>query len=472
MLHGSCAGGELLLLQNAGTNDRSKIFASVHSAKAGEMLPAMFVATIVDRDERAPAGAGSSLLAPSDAVALEPALSFSAAGGGGLARGAKELPARTALARQDSQVRRYVGGTSGQKWVGLWYAWTGSCFAMVREVWACVRTCTYSNPHACDLQGSVFSDSCSSLEALEAYEIGEETTQKENLSVIAEAHGDLPRDDCTEAVARSEEVELKVTEAEGAVQGDTGSTSHVEIADKAPPPANGSTSLSVQPLESQTKHEQVAELVTASLVNHAGQIIQDTQSWSEGAATPEASAPMPAAAIGASSGYPRAVPLAPFEPEAALAQSLAHPTSTAPAPATLPSAAENEKPLRGRTLDAQTIEPEPPGHTPAGAESKCPFAAVLKAAGHDIAAMPRPANLHRPSTGSPVAALSGAGGHCGREKTSWKGFGGLMSELPSVPETRPVVGDAQAAWELPPPSKNSSQDQDPGEGEIEPAGEE
>lgn len=317
------------------------------------------------------------------------------------------------------------------------------------------------NPTSCDSQGSVFSDS--SLEALEAYEIGEESTQKENLSVIAEAHGELPRDDCTEAVARSEEVELKVMEGEGAVQGDTGSTSHVEIADKAPPPANanGSTSLSVQNLESESKHEKVAQF-TASLLT--SDIIQDTKSWSEGAATPEASAQMPAA----SSGYLSGVPLAPFEPEAALAQSLAHPTSTAPAPATLPSAAENEKPLRGRTLDAQTIEPEPLGHTPVGAESKCPFAAVLKAAGHDIVAMTMPANHHRSSTGSPVAALSGAGGHFGREKTLWKGFGGPMSELPSVPETRPVVGDALASRELPTPSKISSQDL--GKGEIEPAG--
>lgn len=138
MLHGLCAGGELLLLQNAGTNDRSKIFASVHSAEAGKMLPAMFVATIVDGDQRAPGSAGSSLLAPSDAVAPEPALALSAAG--------HHLPARTALARQDSQVRRYVGGASGQSgWdcgvreleaALLWYARCGR---------ACAHACT--QPH-------------------------------------------------------------------------------------------------------------------------------------------------------------------------------------------------------------------------------------------------------------------------------------------------------------------------------------
>jgi hypothetical protein len=128
-------------------------------------------------------------------------------------------------------------------------------------------------------------------------------------------------------------------------------------------------------------------------------------------------------------------------------------TTTAIIDPTCSSATPTVQAPAGGTLDAKTVSPKA-AHTAAGAESKCPFAAILKAAGHDIAGMSMPANHkaahgghnHLP-TGSPVAASSGAAGLF-KEKPPWRGGEaskfrtsreGVMSELDSVPETRPMV---------------------------------
>ena len=137
----------------------------------------------------------------------------------------------------------------------------------------------------------------------------------------------------------------------------------------------------------------------------------------------------------AAAGDPRGVLFENEATTAAMEQTLLKPTS---------SATRKFQARPGETLDAKTVMPELPGQTSAGAESKCPFAAILKAAGHDIEGMSMPAN-HKAAhgmhdqlpTGSPLAGSSDAAGLF-KERPRGGGWG-IMSDLPPVPENRPMV---------------------------------
>jgi hypothetical protein len=236
-----------------------------------------------------------------------------------------------------------------------------------------------------DSQGSVFSESCSNLEAQEALEVFEtevKTRQAESLGANAEANGELQS--TQEGAAHCEEVKLKFREE----------------------------------AEIETRRHVTSKIAESGHDTGTGQ--------------GEIHSP-------ATSEYPKGVP---FEPEAT-AESI-DPTRS--------SATRTMQAPAGGTLDAKTVSPKA-AHTAAGAESKCPFAAILKAAGHDMTGMSMPANhksAHRSPAGSPLGASSGAAEFF-KEKAPWRGFG-VMQELQAVPETRPMIvasdGEGETEIEL------------------------
>jgi cytochrome b involved in lipid metabolism len=239
-----------------------------------------------------------------------------------------------------------------------------------------------------DSQGSVFSDSCSNLESLEAFEIDMKNSQGKSLGADAEASGELQDDSQStqEGAAHCEEVQLSFgqeTSPENA--------QHWEVS-----------------LAGQDQRPKIAE-----------------PGHGTGAGQGEIHS-------AAASKYPIILPLEPEATAAIIGPTCSSATRTMQAPA-------------GGTLDAKTGSPKA-GHTLVGAESKCPFAAILKAAGHDIAGMSMPAN-HKSAhndlpTGSPLAASSGAAGlfTMPRNRSS-RGLSGML-ELQAVPETRPMVVDS------------------------------
>jgi hypothetical protein len=235
-----------------------------------------------------------------------------------------------------------------------------------------------------DSQGSVCSESCSNQEALEALEVFE-----------------------TEVKSRLAENLGANAEANGELQDDGQSTqeraAHCE--------------------EVQVKFREEAERETrrhvTSKIADSGHGTGTGQGETHSAATIE---------------HPKGVP---FEPEAT-AESI-DPTRS--------SATRTMQAPAGGTLDAKTVSPKA-AHTAEGSESKCPFAAILKAAGHDIAGMSMPANhksAHvRSPKGSPLDPSSPT--EFFKEKTPWRDFS-VMQELQAVPETRPMVVDSDGEGE-------------------------
>jgi len=353
-------GGEKILLQQAGDKDRSNIFAGVHSNKAAKMLPDLLVGTI--------SGAGSretaSLVHPrAQAPVPEPSGSLPA-----------PTPSEKPAIPDPASVLTVTSGAI------LPSPSTATPPGPLNWASALARR---------DSQGSVFSESCSNLQALEAFEIDVKTSEGKSLGADAEASGELQDagHSTQEGEAHCKEVQLSFGQ-----EASPENAQHSEVS-----------------LAGQEKRPKIAE---------SG---HDT-----GAGQGEIHS-------AAASKYPIILPLEPEATAAIIGPTCSFSTRTMQAPA-------------GGTLDAKTGSPKA-GHTPAdSAESKCPFAAILKAAGHDIAGMSMPAK-HKAAhndlpTGSPLAASSGAAGlfTMPRNRSS-RGLSGML-ELQAVPETRPMVVDS------------------------------
>jgi hypothetical protein len=340
-------GGERILLQQAGDKDRSNIFSSVHSNKAANMLPDLLVGTISGAGSR-----GTASLVHPRAPAPVPDSS-----------GSLTAPAPSANPTMTLPSPSTAPPPGTLNWAS----------ALARR----------------DSQGSVFSESCSNHQALEAFEIDVKTFQGKSLGADAETSGELQDagQSTQEGAAHCEEVQLSCGQ-----QASPENAQHSEVS-----------------LAGQDQRPKIAE-----------------PGHGTGAGQGEIRS-------AAASKYPRILP---FEPEAATA-AIIGPTCS--------SATRNMQAPAGGTLDAKTGSPKE-DQTLVGAESKCPFAAILKAAGHDIAGMSMPVNHkaahnHLP-TGSPLAASSGAAGlfTIPRNRSS-RGLS-VMSELQAVPETRPMVVDS------------------------------
>ena len=347
-------GGEKILLQQAGDKDRSNIFAGVHSNKAAKMLPDLLVGTISGAGSR-----GTASLVHPRAPAPVPEPSGS-------------LTAKPAIPDPASVLTVPSGAILPSPSTATPLGPLNWASALARR----------------DSQGSVFSESCSNLQALEAFEIDVKTFQGKSLVADAEASGELQDagQSTQEGAAHCEEVQLSFGQ-----EASPENAQHSEVS-----------------LAGQDQRPKIAE---------------------SGDGTGACQREIHSAAV---SQYPRILP---FEPEATAA--IIGPTCS--------SATRTMQAPAGGTLDAKTGSPKK-DQTLVGAESKCPFAAILKAAGHDIAGMSMPAN-HKAAhndlpTGSPLSASSGAAGlfTMPRNKSS-RGLSG-MSELQAVPETRPMVVDS------------------------------
>jgi hypothetical protein len=236
-----------------------------------------------------------------------------------------------------------------------------------------------------DRQGNVLGESCSNMEALEVLEIKVKNSQGGSLGADAEANREVQDvgQSTQEGAAPCEEVHHPFRE-----EASEENAQHTEVS-----------------LAGEDQRPKIAESGHGTGTGKGEIHSAATSKW-------------------------------PFEPEA----------TTASIDPTCSSATRTIQAPAGGTLDAKAAS-----HTAAGAESKCPFAAILKAAGHDITGMSMPANhksAHvRSPTGSPLDASSGAAGLF-KEKPPWRGGEvskfrtsreGVMSELDSVPETRPMV---------------------------------
>ncbi len=230
-----------------------------------------------------------------------------------------------------------------------------------------------------DSQGSVLGESCSNMEALDALEVFET------------------------------EVKTRLAESLGA-----NAAANAELQDDGQSTQEGAAHCEEVKVKCREEAERETRRNVTSKIAQSGHGTGTGQGEIHSAAAIE---------------YPKGVP---FEPEAT-AESI-DPTRS--------SATRTMQAPAGGTLDAKTVSRKA-GHTAEGSESKCPFAAILKAAGHDITGMSMPANHQsahvRSPKGSPLDPSSPT--EFFKEKTPWRDFG-VMQELQAVPETRPMVVDS------------------------------
>ncbi len=450
-------GGEKILLQQAGDKDRSNIFAGVHSNKAAKMLPDLLVGTISGADSRGTA----SLVHPRvQAPVPEPSGSLPA-----------PTPSEKPAIPDPASVLTVTSGAV------LPSPSTATPPGPLNWASALARR---------DSQGSVFSESCSNLQALEAFEIDVKTSERKSLGADAEASGGLQDagQNTQEGAAHCEEVQLSFGQEaspENAQHSEVslaGQDQRPKIAESGHDTGAGqgeihSAAASKYPIILPFEPEATAAIIgptCSTPLQDAGQSTQEGAAHSEVVqlsfgqeASPENAQHSEVSLAGqeqrpkiaelghdtgagqgeihsaAASKDPIVLPLEPEATAAIIGPTCSFSTRTMQSPA-------------GGTLDAKTGSPKA-GHTLVGAESKCPFAAILKAGGHDIAGLSMPAN-HKAAhndlpTGSPFAAPLGAAGlfTMPRNRSS-RGLSGMsgglsgMSELQAVPETRPMVVDS------------------------------
>ena len=106
--------------------------------------------------------------------------------------------------------------------------------------------------------------------------------------------------------------------------------------------------------------------------------------------------------------------------------------SSSAEPVTVVPASPSSQSRRGNALYSGARGATATSPTSDDAAAKCPFAAALKAAGHDLAALPMPQDgMHGAQSCTDDASA----------RRSMHGFRDALGELETVPETRPIAGE-------------------------------